>query len=251
MKYILILILLIPQMTWAAGRTRSRKSTSSFSGSSFGDQSLFRIQGSYGVAIVDPVEVANYRKQFIWNGANATEGIFDRLPQTDLGVGVRIGPGHLMVHYFTAHQDLKNTDIGATGVSVKDSFNYSATYVFYDVPFIFGDFLLTTGLGIGKANKFEFHQTLTGGNGEDITWTDTPIGYRGRASLGYLYSNTFGVFFELGYEMMKSTLTAASDYQSTINGAPIRSGQKLIGRGGAVEADLSGARFAAGLILMF
>ncbi len=251
MKYILILIMLIPHVTWAAGRTRSRKSTSSFSGSSFGGDSLFRIQGSYGVAIVDPVDLANYRKQFLWNNTTAADGILDRLPQTDFGIGVRIGPGHLMVHYFTARQDLKNTDIGATGVSVKDSFNYAATYLFYDVPFVFGDFLLTTGLGIGKANKFEYHETLTGGNAEDITWSDAPMGYRARASLGYLYSNTFGIFLELGYEMMKSTLTATSDYQSTINAVPIRSGQKLIGRSGAVEADLSGARLAAGLMLMF
>ncbi len=251
MKYILILILLIPQVIWAAGRTRSSKSTSSYSRSSYGNQSLFRIQGSYGVALVDPVELANYRKQFLWNNVTASDGIFDRLPQTDFGLGLRIGPGHLMVHYFSARQDLKNTDIAATGVSVRDSFNYAATYVFYDVPFVIGDFLLTTGLGIGKANKFEYHETLTNGNAEDITWSDNPIGYRARASVGYLYSNTFGVFLELGYEMMKSTLTAAGDYQSTINGSPIRSGQKLIGRSGAVEVDLSGARAAAGLMLMF
>lgn len=249
MKYILILILLIPQFIWAAGRTRSAKSTSSYSRSSFGDQSLFRIQGSYGVAIVDPVDLANYRKTTTFNNI-VIDGIFDRLPQGDLGIGLCIGPGHLMVHYFTARQDLKNTDIGG-GLSVKDSFNYAATYVFYDVPFVFGDFLITTGLGIGKANKFEFHQALTGGNGEDITWSDTPMGYRARASAGYLYSNTFGVFLELGYEMMKGTLAAAGDYQSTIGGVPIRSGQKLIGRSGAVEADLSGARLAAGLMLMF
>ena len=93
MKYILILIMLIPQLTWAAGRTRSRKSTSSFSGSSFGGDSLFRIQGSYGVAIVDPVDLANYRKQFLWNNTTAADGILDRLPQTDFGIGVRIGPG--------------------------------------------------------------------------------------------------------------------------------------------------------------
>lgn len=251
MKYILILILLIPQIIWAAGRTRSAKSTSSYSRSSFGNQSLFRIQGSYGVALVDPVDLANYRKTTPFNNTTVSDGIFDRLPQTDFGVGVRIGPGHLMVHYFSARQDLKNTDIVGSGVSVRDSFNYAATYVFYDVPFAFGDFLITTGLGIGKANKFEFHQALTGGNGEDITWSDNPMGYRARASAGYLYSNTFGVFLELGYEMMKGTLAASGDYQSTINGSPIRSGQKLIGRSGAVEADLSGARAAAGLMLMF
>lgn len=251
MKYIFILIMLVSQCAGAAGRTRSSKSTSSSFGSSFGNQSLFRIQGSYGVALIDPVDLANYRKQFLWNNTTAADGIFDRLPQADLGVGLRIGPGHLMIHYFSARQDLKNTDIGATGVSVRDSFNYAATYLFYDVPFVFGDFLITTGLGIGKANKFEYHETLTNGNAEDITWSDNPIGYRARASVGYLYSNTFGAFLELGYEMMKSTLTAASDYQSTINGSAIRSGQKLIGRGGAVEADLSGARCAAGLMLMF
>lgn len=250
MKYLLIMIIMIPQITLAVRRNTSKSSSSSFSSRS-SDHGLFRIQGSYGVALVDTTDLDNFRKQFIWNGSNATDGTFSRLPQTDFGIGVRIGPGHLMVHYFTARQDLKNTDIGATGVAVKDSFNYAATYVFYDVPFNFGDFLLTTGLGIGKANKFEFHQALTGGNGEDITWSDVPTGYRARASLGYTFSNTFGVYLELGYEMMKSTLNSANDYQTTINGVPIRSGQKLTNRGNSVEADLSGGRMAAGLMVMF
>ncbi len=254
MKYLAIILLILPQLVFAARKTQPRKSTSHFSSrSSSADQSLFRIQGGYGASLFDPTDLATYQKQFSWNNTTAAEGTFDRMSQSDIGIGVRIGPGHLMVHYFAGSQDLKNTDITGTAASVKDSFNYAATYLFYDVPFVFGEFVLTTGLGIGKASKFDFHQTLGGSSNEDITWSANPTGYRARASLGYLYSNTFGVFLEVGYEMMKSTLIASADYGATINGAPIQGGQKMVGlrNNSAVEVDISGGRMAAGLMVMF
>lgn len=248
----ILLSFLIPDLSLAARKIRPRKSSRQTSASSFNDPSIFRIQGSYGITSFDPTEIEAFRKQVLWNATTASEGDFNKMDQTDVGLGLRIGWGHLMVHYFSAKQDLKNTDISGTSASVKDSFDYAATYLFYDVPFIFNDFIVTTGLGIGKANRFDFHQKITGGTITDVTWSDRPMGYRARASVGYLYSNTIGLFLEMGYELMKSTLTAASDYPNiTIGGNPILSGQKLIKNSSAVEADISGGRFGVGLILMF
>ncbi len=56
----------------------------------------------------------------------------------------------------------------------------------------------------------------------------------------------------MGYEKMKSTLTAATDYHNiTISVNPILSGQKLLKNSNVVEADISGGRFEIGLNLMF
>ncbi len=256
MKVVLTLLILlsiiIPDLSVAARKIRPRKSSRSSSAASFNDPTLFRIQGSYGIANFDPTEIETFRKQVLWNATTASEGDFDKMTQTDIGLGLRIGWGHLMVHSFSAKQDLKNTDISGTSASVKDSFDYAATYLFYDVPFIFNNLIVTAGLGIGKAHRFDFHQKISGGTMTDVTWSDRPMGYRARASVGYLYSNSIGLFLEMGYEMMKSTLTASSDYPNiTIGGNPIMSGQKLVKNSSAVEADISGGRFGAGLILIF
>lgn len=240
-KFFLSLLLMFPMAAWAQ-----------FDSFSFYDTPTFRIQGSpVGQALINPTDLDNRRKTLVWNNFAATDGTFDKMPQSDLGIGIALGPGHLMVHYFQGTQGLKTTDISATS-TLQDSFLYKAKYLFYDVPWIIDyEWLVSFGVGIGKAEKFDFRQKFS--SGEEVAWSASPTGYRVRGSIGYLYAETIGVYLEAGYEMMKSTLTASADYPSvTMNGEGIEGGDVYKDRNGKdVEVDISGGRFGLGLILMF
>jgi hypothetical protein len=218
-----------------------------------GDIPTFRLQVSGGVSNINPSELDDARKVFGWGGSGTpANGTFDSFNHTDVGVGIAVGPGHLMFHYIKGTQELKNTDIAGTSYSVQDKFVYASKYIMYDVPIQMDEWLFSFGAGVGQAERFDYHENVS--YGDDITWSANPTGYRARASVGYLYNKTIGLFFEAGYEYMKSGLTASTDYpNTTIGGRPIQGGDKLINMRTRkeVEADISGGRFGLGLIVMF
>lgn len=216
----------------------------------------FRILGHYDYAISNPKDLNDHRSTLLWNNTTPSQGKLNNLAGFSVGAGYRLGPGFLGVEYNRASQELANTPILPTALSVRDTFEYEAAYLLYDFVIQPGPaHSFEFGGGVGYAVKYQFHNLLTNnGSQEDVYWQSNPMVYKARAAYNYHLTENFVFRIGAAYEYaVANTLTADSNHPTVLlNGSTIISGQTLRNSSGqAVKADISGVRLHVGGALSF
>lgn len=229
------------------------KSSSTSSGGAFGGGLKFNV--GYGALGSSPKQLNNYRSNTSWNSTTPTEGTFNTLFGFNGGLGYCIGgTGFLNLEYGSYSKVLGITSIaGISHYTIQDKLNVDTAYLIYDQGLIMsGDWAWTLGFGVGGAPRFEYHQTIIGGAGEDITWVGKPMGGKVRTTILYAFLNHVALTLQIEYESLSSVLNANKAYTTSPNGLAIAKDQGLKDSAGAdVRLDLSGARGNLGLTLLF
>jgi hypothetical protein len=215
----------------------------------------YRILANFEYANSAPNNLNTFRSEILWGGTTATEGQFSDLTGFSVGTGFMLYEGFLGLELEYASQNLPNTEIGVSGTSIQDGFEYETVQLTYD--WVFQESLehsFELGFGIGMATKFKFTQKILTSSTETVIWKDSPFTFKLRGFYSYHFSEHVRIRLGLGYEGLSSnSLKSEGDHPGvTLNGQPISSGLTLQNSSFEnVTADLTGARASAGLVVAF